>query len=79
MSAVWVAKLFIHPTRVGSLAEFYARLQVGDFIPSWLVAVTALIFLVSAAALGLTCPPAEKLEDWSIHYHRRRVQEQGGG
>jgi len=75
MSAVWVAKLFIHPTRVTSLAEFYARLHVGDFIPSWLVAVTALVFLVTAAVLGLTCPPAEKLEDWSIHYHRRRVRE----
>jgi len=78
MSAVWVAKLFIHPTRVTSLAEFYARLHVGDFIPSWLVAVTAFLFLVTAAVLGLTCPPAEKLEDWSIHYHRQRVQEENG-
>jgi len=76
MSAVWVAKLFIHPTRVTNLAEFYARLHVGDFIPSWLVAATALVFLVTAAVLGLTCPPAEKLEDWSIHYHQRRVQEE---
>lgn len=73
MSAVWVAKLFIHPTRVTNLAEFYARLHVGDFIPSWLVAATALVFLVTAAVLGLTCPPAEKLEDWSVHYHRRRI------
>lgn len=78
MSAVWVAKLFIHPTRVTNLAEFYARLHVGDFIPSWFVAATALVFLVTAALLGLTCPPAEKLEDWSIHYHRRRVQEGNG-
>ena len=76
MSAVWVAKLFIHPTRATNLAEFYARLHVGDFIPSWLVAATALVFLVTAAVLGLTCPPAEKLEDWSIHYHRRRVQDE---
>ena len=78
MSAVWVAKLFIHPTRVTNLVDFYARLHVGDFIPSWLVAATALVFLVTAALLGLTCPPAEKLEDWSIHYHRRRVQEING-
>lgn len=73
MSAVWVAKLFIHPTRATNLAEFYSRLHVGDFIPSWLVAATAVAFLVTAAVLGLTCPPAEKLEDWSVHYHQRRI------
>ena len=73
MSAVWVSKLFIHPTRATDLAEFYARLHVGDFIPSWFVATTAVAFLVTAAVLGLTCPPAEELEDWSIHYHRRRT------
>jgi uncharacterized membrane protein len=74
MSAVWIAKLFIHPSRATNLAEFYARLHVGDLIPSWFVAATALVFLVTAAALGLTCPPAEKLEDWSVHYHRRRIE-----
>lgn len=78
MSAVWVAKLFIHPTRVTNLAEFYGRLHVGELIPSWFVAATAFVFLVTAAVLGLTCPPAEELEDWSIHYHRRRVQENNG-
>jgi uncharacterized membrane protein len=77
MSAVWIAKLFIHPTRATSLADFYTRLHVGDFIPSWIVAATAFVFLVTAAILGLTCPPAEELEDWSIHYHRRRAQEDG--
>jgi len=76
MSAVWIAKLFIHPTRATNLADFYARLHVGDFIPSWFVAATAFVFLATAAILGLTCPPAEELEDWSIHYHRRRVQEE---
>jgi uncharacterized membrane protein len=75
ISAVWVTKLFIHPTRVTSLAEFYSRLHVGDFIPSWLVAATALVFLVAAAVLGLTCPSAEELEDWSVHYHRQRAQQ----
>ncbi len=72
MAAVWVAKLFIHPTRATSLSEFYARLHVGQLIPPWFVAVTALVFLGSAAILGLTCPSAEELEDWSVHYHRRR-------
>jgi hypothetical protein len=78
MAAVWIAKLFIHPVRATSVAEFYSRLHVGDFVPSWLVAATALSFLVAAAVLGLTCPPAEKLEDWSIHYHRRRAQRDQG-
>ena len=75
IAAVWVTKLFIHPTRVTSLAEFYERLHVGDFIPSWLVAASALAFLVTAAVLGLTCPSAEELEDWSVEYHRQRVSE----
>lgn len=78
ISAVWVTKLFIHPTRVTSLAEFYSRLHVGEFIPSWLVAASAIIFLVAAAVLGLSCPSAEELEDWSVHYHRRRAEGTNG-
>ena len=26
--------------------------------------------------LGLTCPSAEELEDWSVHYHRRRQESE---
>ncbi len=78
IAAVWIAKLFIHPTRVTSLAEFYTRLHVGDFIPSWFVAATAFVFLVTAAVLGLTCPSAEELEDWSVHYHRQRAEKEDG-
>jgi uncharacterized membrane protein len=76
MGAVWIAKLFIHPTRASSFAELYQRLHVGDLIPPWLVAITALLFLAGAAVLGMTCPSAEELEDWSIHYHRRRLREE---
>jgi len=77
MGAVWVAKLFIHPTRATNFAELYGRLHVGDFIPPWFVAVTALLFMAGAAVLGLTCPSAEELEDWSIYYHsHRHVEEQ---
>jgi uncharacterized membrane protein len=76
MGAVWVAKLFIHPTRAASLAEIYRRMHVGDFIPPWLVAGTAILFLAGAAVFGGTCPSAEELEDWSMHYHRRRLEEQ---
>lgn len=76
ISAVWITKLFIHPARAAGVSEFYSRLHVGDFIPSWIVASTALIFLVTTAVLGLTCPSAEELEDWSIHYHRRRIDRE---
>jgi uncharacterized membrane protein len=79
IASVWVVKLFIHPSRATSLAELYSRLHVGDFIPSWFVAITAFLFLATAAVLGLTCPPAEDLEDWSIHYHEQRVQQSGDG
>lgn len=74
IAAVWVVKLFIHPGRAASLSDLYSRLHVGEFIPSWFVAVTAFLFLVTAAVLGLTCPPAEELEDWSIQYHEERMK-----
>jgi hypothetical protein len=53
-------------------------LPPGSVADSDVVAATALVFLVTAALLGLTCPPAEDLDGWSIHYHRRRVQEANG-
>jgi hypothetical protein len=34
--------------------------------------LTAVLFIGTAASLGLSCPSAEELEDWSIHYHRDR-------
>lgn len=78
IAAVWIAKLFIHPSRATDLGELYARLHVGDFIPSWFVAVTAFLFLAGAAILGLTCPSAEELEDWSVHYHEQRARDHDG-
>jgi len=75
ITAVWVAKLFVHPQRPESFAEFFSRLGVGSFLPPWFVALTAVLFIGTAVVLGLSCPPAEELEDWSIHYHWRR---QGG-
>lgn len=79
IAAVWIAKLFIHPSRAASLSELYSRMHIGNFIPSWFVAITAFLFLVTAAVLGLTCPPAEELEDWSIHYHEQRIQTSSDG
>lgn len=77
ISAVWVVKLFIHPGRVASVADFYQRLAVGDLFPPWFVAATAVIFIATATILGLSCPSAEVLEDWSVHYHRRRRLDAG--
>jgi uncharacterized membrane protein len=65
ITAVWIVKLFVHPSSPDSLAEFYARLTVGELIPSWFVAITATGFVATAAALALTCPSPEVLEDWS--------------
>lgn len=72
IAAVWVVKLFIHPGRPSSVADFMSRLSVGHLLPPLFVAATAVTFIVLATALGLTCPSAEELEDWSIHYHQSR-------
>jgi uncharacterized membrane protein len=72
--AVWLVKLAIHPTIATSFGEFYVRLTVGDVIPSWFVATTALGFFATATVLAVTCPPAEKLEDWSTHYVLRAAE-----
>jgi uncharacterized membrane protein len=74
VTAVWLVKLFIHPHRPRHFAEFFERLTVGGFIPSWLVAVSALIFILGATYLSLSSPPAEVLEDWSVHYQQRRAR-----
>ena len=68
MTAVWMVKLFIHPTRVHSVSDLGAHLQIGEFIPWWFVAVSAASFVLGATVLALTAPTAERLEDWSGPY-----------
>jgi uncharacterized membrane protein len=70
LTAVWVTKLIIHPTRPRSFAELYSRLAVGGIIPSWFVAASAVAFVVTAVFLAWTCPSAEQIEDWSVHYRK---------
>jgi uncharacterized membrane protein len=65
ISAVWIAKAFMHPARATSWHELYGRLHVGDFVPSWVVVVSALGFVALATLAATTCPVAERLEDWS--------------
>jgi uncharacterized membrane protein len=79
MAAVWIVKLFIHPGRPAHFTDFFSRLGVGHFVPPWFVATTAVVFIVGTTILGLTCPSAEELEDWSVLYHQRRQQDASGG
>lgn len=62
LTAAWVVKLLIHPERADSLPTLYSRLHVGNFIPSWFVAVSAIVFIGTATVLAVTCPSSEELE-----------------
>jgi len=62
ISAVWLAKLFIHPRSPASLAEFQARLAVGGLLPSWLVGATAAAFVLVCTWLSVTTPSEETLD-----------------
>ncbi len=64
ITAVWLVKLFIHPATLHNPVELYQRLAVGELIPPWFTAVTALLFVGGATILALSCPPAEELERW---------------
>ena len=75
IAAVWVVKLFIHPGRPTSVTDFLSRLSVGHLVPPWFVATTAIVFIVIATVLGLTCPSAEELEDWSATSAARRASQ----
>jgi len=62
---VWLTKLFIHPDSPESGPQFLARFAVGELIPHWLVAASALAFLAAATVMALTCPCQEELENWT--------------
>lgn len=62
LTAAWIVKLLIHPERADSFATLYSRLHVGNFIPSWMVAVSAILFIGTATILAVTCPSAEEFE-----------------
>jgi uncharacterized membrane protein len=64
ITAGWLVKLFIHPASPGSIAQFHARLAVGELIPSWFVGLSALAWVTVATILALTGPTAEQLESW---------------
>lgn len=63
ITAVWVTKLFIHPHDPAHLGELWDRLGVGGVVPSWMVAVSAGIFLVVSSVLAATAGNAESIEE----------------
>ena len=71
VTAVWIAKLFIHPQGPAHFEEFYARLSVEGFLPSWFVAVTAVTFIVGTGLLALMTRSEEDLDRWSTEEHFR--------
>ena len=77
LAGVWLVKLYIHPVKTDSIATLYSRLHIGEVVPSWFVAITALAFFLTATVLAVTCPPAERLEDWALHYGRVRDRRSG--
>ena len=65
MTGVWFTKLFVHPASPSSVGEFHARLAVGGLIPSPIVLVTAVVFVVAATLLSAFSPSQEELESWT--------------
>ena len=72
-TGIWVTKVFIHPESVSSPAAYYERLAVGSLIPSWLVIVTAVIFVGGATLLAFVTPSEEALEEWTHQKHSTRI------
>ncbi len=62
VSAVWLTKVFLHPQGARDLAEVYQRLVVGDMIPSWFVALTASLFVLTSTVLAAVSPSEESLD-----------------
>ncbi len=65
-TAVWLTKVYVHPTSPGSVGEFTSRLAVGNLIPPWFVVTTAAAFILVSTILALTCPTIEDLERWKL-------------
>ncbi len=62
--AVWLTKIFVHPRSSESLLDFYGRFAIGGLIPSWFVAVSAALFILSCTIIAATTPSEEALDRW---------------
>lgn len=70
VSAVWFAKVFVHPRSAADIYEFYARLAVGELLPSWFVAATAGLFVLSATVLVVRTPSEETVSRMTLRERR---------
>ncbi len=73
VTAVWLTKVFVHPSNTSDLTEFYRRLAVGSFLPSWFVAITAVLFVLGVTLLGVTTPSEEALENWTRLVQKQKI------
>lgn len=76
ITAVWLTKVFIHPSGAHSLREFYERFALGDLFPAWFVASTATVFILVSSGLGLLTPSEESLEEWTWERNAVRPEPQ---
>jgi uncharacterized membrane protein len=70
VSAVWLAKVFVHPQSAADIYDFYARLAVGELLPSWFVAVTAGLFVLAATVLVVSTPSEETVSQMTMRERR---------
>ena len=70
VSAVWLAKVFVHPQSAADIYEFHARLAVGELLPSWFVAATAGLFVLAATVLGIRTPSEETVSQMTTRERR---------
>lgn len=71
VSAVWLAKVFVHPQSAGDIFEFHARLAVGELFPSWFVALTAGLFVLTATVLAIKTPSEETVSRTTLRERRK--------
>jgi uncharacterized membrane protein len=71
VSAVWLAKVFIHPQSAADIFEFHTRLAVGELFPSWFVAITAGLFVLTATILAIKTPSEETVSRMTLRERRR--------
>jgi len=72
-TGIWITKVFIHPHNIESARQYYERLAIGNLIPSWLVIVTAALFVGGATLLAFITPSEEALEEWTHQEHSARI------
>lgn len=73
--AVWLTKVFIHPDSPRAWRVLYERFAVGELLPSWFVAGSALLFMLVLTVAAMVTPSQEALEHWTAAAKARRAQE----